>query len=112
MKKLFLFPWAAAPILLAAGAPSPYPQSPVITRLTWAPEIVRVGGANTHIGDNWPATWGDDDILYTSWGDGDGFTHQKPQLSLGFATMTGKPPGELTPEVVKSNIDVVMGGGN
>jgi hypothetical protein len=98
-----------APALLQAQAP--YPQSRVVTGLTWAPEIVRVGGINTHTGDNWPATWGDDDILYTSWGDGDGFSHKKPELSLGFAKVTGNPAGELKAEVIPSNVDTVMGGG-
>jgi hypothetical protein len=108
----------AGAALLAAGAATlsraqaPYPQSPVVTRLTWAPETIRVGGANTHIGDNWPSTWGDDDILYTSWGDGYGFSRRKPELSLGFAKMTGNPPGELKAEDIPSDSDVVMGGGN
>jgi hypothetical protein len=100
--------WHALP---AQSAQAPYPQSPVVTRLTWAPDIIRVGGADTHIGDNWPATWGDDDMLYTSWGDGDGFSHQKPELSLGFARVSGAPPDELKAEVLPSRNDVVKGGG-
>jgi len=48
---------------VALGAP--YPPSPVIAAMEWAPtnHITRVA----HDGDNWPVTWADD-ALYTSWG--------------------------------------------
>src|SRR5204863_1270699 len=49
----------------------PYPPSPVISGVTWAPpeSIVRRARGS----DNWPLTWGDDDLLYTAFGDGTGF---------------------------------------
>ncbi|MDB5157576.1 MAG: hypothetical protein JWR50_2283, partial [Mucilaginibacter sp.] len=44
-------------------------------------------------GDCWPSTWGDDDLMYTAYGDGNGF---KPQtnikLSMGLAVISGMPP--------------------
>jgi hypothetical protein len=43
--------------------------------------------------DNWPITWGDDGKLYTSYGDGRGFEpFIDKKLSLGFATVLGRPP--------------------
>lgn len=79
--------------LMQAFAPlstSPYPQSPVIKRITWAaPEniIRRAPG-----GDNWPMTWADDGDLYTSYGDGNGFEPFIPEkLSLGLAKISGTP---------------------
>ena len=48
-----------------------YPPSPVIKGVSWAPKesIVRKAKGS----DNWPITWGDDDHLYTAYGDGNGF---------------------------------------
>jgi CubicO group peptidase (beta-lactamase class C family) len=74
----------------APALAAPYPPSPVIERLDWAPTntiIRRAPGS-----DNWPLTWADDDALYTAYGDGNGFepfTAQK--LSMGFARITGGP---------------------
>jgi hypothetical protein len=71
---------------------SPYPASTVITKITWAPvgEVIRKAQGS----DNWPMTWADDDNLYTAYGDGKGFTPQVPnKLSLGYAKVTGMPPG-------------------
>jgi CubicO group peptidase (beta-lactamase class C family) len=77
----------------AAKAPvSPYPPSPVITKLTWAPasSIVRLA----YDCDNWPLTWADDDHLYTVYGDGYGFEPRVPEkLSLGLARIEGPPSG-------------------
>ena len=71
-----------------AGA---YPPSPVITAVSWAPKstIIRKAAGS----DNWPMTWGDDDALYTAYGDGWGFKPKvKPKLSLGLARIVGDPP--------------------
>jgi CubicO group peptidase (beta-lactamase class C family) len=68
----------------------PYPYSPVITSLSWAPasEIQRDALGS----DNWPLTWGDDGQLYTAYGDGNGFDPKVPdKLSLGFARVEGTP---------------------
>lgn len=75
-----------------AGAPAnpPYPPSPVIKTIEWAPlsSILRRAKG----GDNWPMTWGDDDILYTAYGDGNGFEPFVPaKLSIGFSRVTGSP---------------------
>ena len=70
---------------------SPYPPSPVITGITWAPasEIVRQARG----GDNWPSTWGADDLLYTTYGDANGFEPFLPKkLSIGVARVSGNPP--------------------
>ena len=74
---------------LSAAEP-PYPQSLVITKLTWAPASTIKRAASGS--DNWPITWADDGNLYTSYGDGWGF---EPLLSrkrsLGFAKVLGNP---------------------
>jgi len=70
---------------------TPYPPSPVITGIKWAPksEILRLAKGS----DNWPLTWGDDDHLYTAYGDGKGFAPFVPKkLSMGFARVSGDPP--------------------
>ncbi|MBN2449066.1 MAG: hypothetical protein JXR77_01675 [Lentisphaeria bacterium] len=70
---------------------SPVPPSPVIARLEWAPAetIVRQCRGS----DNFPLTWGDDDALYTTYGDGWGFEPKlKEKLGLGFARIEGMPP--------------------
>ena len=49
--------------------------------------------------DNWPITWGDDDRLYTAYGDGRGFEpFVERKLSLGLARVEGRRPisGEST----------------
>ncbi len=68
----------------------PYPASPVIRKLVWAPaETIRRDSQGS---DNWPVTWGDDDALYGAFGDGNGFAPHTPEkLSMGFARITGGP---------------------
>lgn len=69
----------------------PYPPSPVIRQITWAPAASILRRAPG--GDNWPSTWGDDDVLYTAYGDGHGFKPFVPaKLSIGFSRVTGRPP--------------------
>jgi hypothetical protein len=68
----------------------PYPPSPVIAAIEWAPATRIVRAARD--GDNWPVTWADDDALYATWGDGTGFEPKvERKLSLGFARVTGGP---------------------
>jgi hypothetical protein len=79
----------AAPAAKRQAGP-PYPPSPVIKGIAWAPahDIRRKAPG----GDNWPLTWADDDALYTAYGDGNGFEpFVKEKLSLGFAKVTGGP---------------------
>jgi CubicO group peptidase (beta-lactamase class C family) len=76
--------------LVARAVSEPYPPSPVILGLTWASasSIVRRAEGS----DNWPMTWGDDDCLYTAYGDGQGFAPKVPEkLSLGLARIEGGP---------------------
>jgi CubicO group peptidase (beta-lactamase class C family) len=71
---------------------APYPPSPVINGVNWAPAASIVRKAKG--GDNWPMTWGDDGHLYTAYGDGHGFEPGVPEkLSLGFARVEGGPAG-------------------
>lgn len=72
----------------ARAQPPPYPPSPLITAVEWNSTIVRRAGGS----DNWPITWGDDDNLYTAYGDGWGFEPKVPnKLSLGLAKVGGHP---------------------
>lgn len=72
------------------AAHPPYPPSPVIKEVRWAPAASIVRKAKG--GDNWPMTWGDDGHLYTAYGDGNGFEPIIPdRLSLGFARVEGGP---------------------
>jgi len=71
-------------------APGPYPPSPVIAQIRWAPpETIARKACGS---DNWPMTWGDDDALYTAYGDGWGFKPKVDRkLSLGLAKILGPP---------------------
>ena len=71
-------------------ADPPYPPSPVIEKIVWAPadSIVRKARGS----DNLPITWADDNSLYITWGDGWGFNPKLPKkLSMGFARILGGP---------------------
>ncbi len=74
---------------IADAKVSPYPPSKAIAGITWAPResIVRLAKGS----DNFPLTWADDDDLYTTWGDGNGFS-KVPRRSMGFARIEGSPP--------------------
>ena len=67
------------------------PPSGVIQEIRWAPvETIRCAAKGS---DNWPITWGDDDALYTAYGDGQGFEpYLQDKLSLGLAKVSGSPP--------------------
>ena len=80
------------PIAMAAKAKSapPYPPSPVIEGIEWAPvdTIVRKASGS----DNWPITWADDGNQYSAYGDGWGFKPKtKKKLSLGIVKISGPP---------------------
>jgi hypothetical protein len=69
----------------------PYPPSPVIKGIEWAPPQTIIRKAKGS--DNWPITWADDDNLYTAYGDGWGFSPGTgKKLSLGIAKVVGSPP--------------------
>lgn len=73
-----------------SSSSSPYPPSSVIKGVTWHFEnSVRLAPGS----DLWPVTWGPDNHIYTSWGDGGGFkgSNQDGRVSLGFARIIGPP---------------------
>lgn len=68
---------------------APYPQSDLSAEFAPKETVIR----KAHGGDNWPVTWGDDDVMYTAYGDGNGFLPNTDiKLSLGLAKVTGDPP--------------------
>jgi CubicO group peptidase (beta-lactamase class C family) len=76
---------------LVARAAEPPSDGPAVREVRWAPadSIIRLARGS----DNWPMTWGDDDALYTAYGDGWGFEPLLPEkLSLGLARVLGSPP--------------------
>jgi CubicO group peptidase (beta-lactamase class C family) len=87
--------WAAAEKFVfepAVGAvvDPPAPPSDAIREIRFDPpeKIIRKAPDS----DNWPMTWGDDDAIYTSYGDGRGFEpFVEKKLSLGLARITGGP---------------------
>ena len=67
---------------------APYPPSPIIKGIEWAPAEAIVRKARGS--DNWPITWADDDNQYTAYGDGWGFEPKtEKKLSLGIAKIIG-----------------------
>lgn len=86
----------------------PYPNSPVIKEIVWAPadKIVRRAVGS----DNLPVTWADDDAMYITWGDGWGFEPKVPKkLSLGFARIIG-PPNDFKGINIRSSAEQYGGG--
>jgi len=78
----------AQSVRLGQGGWTPYPRSPVVGDVRWASaeSIVRKAEGS----DNWPMTWGDDDWLYTAYGDGWGFEPKvDKKLSLGLCRVSG-----------------------
>jgi len=68
----------------------PYPPSKVVRGIRWADPSTIVRKAKG--GDNWPITWGDDDQLYTAYGDGRGFEpYVEKKLSMGLCRVIGGP---------------------
>lgn len=88
IEQKYIFDPLMAAVADTPRAAAPYPQSTVIAKLTWAPASTIVHRALGS--DNWPITWGDDDFLYTAWGDGNGFEPQlKEKLSMGLSRISG-----------------------
>ncbi|MBI4624852.1 MAG: DUF4185 domain-containing protein, partial [Verrucomicrobia bacterium] len=82
----------------------PHPPSPVIKQVNWAPAATIIRRARGS--DNWPMTWGDDDALYTAYGDGNGFEPFVPaKLSIGFSKVTGVPPHFQGVNIIAANGD-------
>jgi hypothetical protein len=92
----------------AASAGPPYPLSPTIEEIVWAPAdtIVRRAAGS----DNLPVTWADDDAIYITWGDGWGFEPKVPKkLSMGFARVVGGP-GDFKGINIRSAAEQLGGG--
>jgi hypothetical protein len=68
----------------------PYPHSPVVASVRFAPEsAIRQAAIDS---DNWPITGASDGHQYTAYGDGFGFDPQTDKkLSQGFARIEGSP---------------------
>jgi hypothetical protein len=78
------------PIVQAVAETTPYPPSSKIHGVRFAPKETIVREALDS--DNWPLTWGDDDAIYTAYGDGRGcMPYVAPKLSMGFAKVMGGP---------------------
>lgn len=76
--------------LMQAVPATPYPPSAHIAGVSLRPSSSIV--CKAHGSDNWPITWAEDDLLYTSYGDGYGFLPRtERKLSLGLATIAGTP---------------------
>jgi hypothetical protein len=74
----------------SGASPGPYPPSPLIRGIAWAPaeEIQRKAKGS----DNWPLTWAEDDSMHGAYGDGNGFEPLLPEkLSMGFVKLEGDP---------------------
>jgi len=93
----------------SAGRTAPYPRSPVIAGIEWAPADTIVRRAKGS--DNWPMTWADDDALYTAYGDGWGFEPLvKQKLSLGLVRITGAPRDFTAQNLVTPTADALGAG--
>jgi CubicO group peptidase (beta-lactamase class C family) len=78
--------------LMATLADPPYPPSALIRGVRFdPPESIRRDADGS---DNWPVTWGADNHLYVSYGDGWGFDPRtEKKLSQGWARIEGGPGG-------------------
>ena len=79
--------WLLALIAWPALAASPYPQSTLITGITWDVGSYRWTAQDADI---WPITWASDDALVAAWGDGQVSCAQK--ASYGVAAITADQP--------------------
>ncbi|MDD4108441.1 MAG: serine hydrolase, partial [Prolixibacteraceae bacterium] len=76
------------PVMNAIEEP-PYPKSNLSVEFASEESVVRLAEGC----DNWPSTWADDGDLYTSYGDGWGFSPKTDiKLSLGLCKISGDPP--------------------
>ncbi|MBV9912261.1 MAG: hypothetical protein JOZ93_06780, partial [Sinobacteraceae bacterium] len=78
---------------VALAAAAPYPQSRLITAVSWDLSVVSAL-RKAQGSDLWPLTWAADGSLYGAWGDGGGFdgdSNNVGRVSLGFARISGTP---------------------
>jgi CubicO group peptidase (beta-lactamase class C family) len=88
--------WAEAvqflfrPIVQSVTETTPYPAGRIATSVSFSP--IEPTACQAIGSDNWPVTWGDDDMLYAAYGDGWGFEPLlNRKLSLGFVRISGGP---------------------
>lgn len=99
------------PFLTPIVASVTKPTQSRIQRIEWAPKSTIIRRAKGS--DNWPMTWGDDDALYTAYGDGWGFEPRvKKKLSLGIAKVIGGPTTFKGINIRSSSIEQYGGGAN
>lgn len=107
----------AVPVGIAAASNSSsaedpakkHPPSPVIKEILWAPPETIVRRAKGS--DNWPITWGDDDWLYTAYGDGNGFEPLLTEkLSMGLCRVGGNPPNLVAENLRAPSLETKGGG--
>jgi CubicO group peptidase (beta-lactamase class C family) len=102
--------YVLAPLMEAVVDP-PYRPSNVIRKIEFAPEDSIIRKALDS--DNWPVTWGDDDNLYTAYGDGKGFEpFVEKKLSLGLARIEGTPPDFRGVNIRSASAERTGGGAN
>jgi hypothetical protein len=95
-------------VSVAATAAPPYPQSKVITGVSW--DLSTVKSLRKAPGsDIWPTAWAADGNLYGAWGDGGGFAGADSgsgaaRTSLGFAQISGTPAVGNTSSFAGRNI--------
>lgn len=75
---------------LIFGQSLPYPQSAKFDSIIWHWDSHKHTAVES---DLWPVTWGKDDHIYTSWGDGSGFNNinDNGRVSLGFGRIENSP---------------------
>lgn len=75
----------------AVAQQAPYPPSDYIKTVEWDTASTIQYGLGS---DQWPVTWADDDQVYSAWGDGHGWNHEKGEnkVSLGVTRISGHPP--------------------
>jgi CubicO group peptidase (beta-lactamase class C family) len=99
----------AEPTDAGASTASPYPESPIIRTIEWAPPETIVRRAKGS--DNWPLTWADDDSLYGAYGDGRGFEpFVDRKLSLGLTRIRGTPENFVGTNLTSSSLETVGDG--
>jgi len=104
---LYLSSTVSAVSVAATSAP-PYPQSKVITGVSW--DLSTVKSLRKAAGsDIWPTAWAADGNLYGAWGDGGGFGGSDSgsgaaRTSLGIAQINGTPAVGNTSSFAGRNI--------
>jgi hypothetical protein len=97
---------AGSAVSFAATPAPPYPQSKVITGVSW--DLSTVQSLRKAQGsDIWPTAWAADGNLYSAWGDGGGFGGSQSysaRTSLGFAMISGTPAVGNTSSFAGSNV--------